>query len=188
MRYYALTLFLIGLSTQAAAEPHAHKAHAHGKAELFVISEDSLLTIQLTADLVDLVGFEHAPKTADETTAIETLHAALSNTEQADQYIALPPDASCTIKSASTKGGYAPREDDQDEDHHGEDHDDHHGDEHMLTAQWVWECSQMKRLKRLEVSLFEQFPAIVHIKANILTDDKQSQSKLSAKNTSLSVQ
>jgi Protein of unknown function (DUF2796) len=61
----ALVLSLSGTSS-ANEEFDQHGAHEHGHLTLNVVVQDSLLSIELESPAANVLGYEHAPRTADE--------------------------------------------------------------------------------------------------------------------------
>ena len=62
------TLVGLALSTTAFAEEgfRQHEAHVHGHVELNIAQDGKELLMEITAPGADVVGFEHAPKTAEQ--------------------------------------------------------------------------------------------------------------------------
>lgn len=80
----------------AAAETPQGQPHVHGKATLSLVIEEKSLTIEFTAPLHDLAGFEHAPKTAEDKAALARLRQTLGKPQA---IVSLPAGAGCTTRS-----------------------------------------------------------------------------------------
>jgi len=66
------------LSPIAAAEP----PHEHGTATLDVVLDGNRLLLELEGPLDNLVGFEHAPRSDIERSALRTMESSLRATER----------------------------------------------------------------------------------------------------------
>lgn len=78
----ALSFALLPLATQAGEHAHdEHHAdtgkHAHGVGELDVALEDSTLELELRSPAANLLGFEHAPRNAQEQARIAAVQQQL---------------------------------------------------------------------------------------------------------------
>jgi hypothetical protein len=159
------------LAALAAATPAiAGPGHTHGRADLAIIGDGHALVIELRADLLDLVGFEHAPRTEAERTALASLRERMT--------AGAPPfrpseRAGCAVEDAAVTGG--PGSDATAEGGH---------DDHILTVTWTWRCAAPDRLAEIETSLFTEFPAITRVDAVILTDAGQTAAALTAQRPS----
>ncbi len=118
----------------------AHDVHVHGTWEMFAALDDAQLSVTLKGPLVDVLGFERAPKTDEERTSVARLKEQLKAPElmlatderarctlSAPEAVLLPEDFSPEITKASDD-----HEDDHDDHHHDEDHHDadHHDEDH----------------------------------------------------------
>ncbi|ADM10472.1 hypothetical protein PB2503_12149 [Parvularcula bermudensis HTCC2503] len=183
MRPIFLFISSLALASHAHAGSDPHHAHNHGHAELAVISQGQELVLELRADLADLVGAERAPTTPEEAAALRALHGDFRTGEPPFH---LSDRANCVPQSATSEGGYAHliMLDDADGAAGDEQSDEAH-DEHMVTARWTWDCAHPDRLQRIDVTMFERFPAVVEIEVVVLTDDAQMGDKLAPKNAIL---
>ena len=76
MRAFALSI-LMAAGLASASPVHADAAHEHGVAVLRVVSEGATLMIEFVSPLDNLVGFEHAPRTDAQRTALRAAQARL---------------------------------------------------------------------------------------------------------------
>ncbi|MEZ8119383.1 DUF2796 domain-containing protein [Vibrio splendidus] len=111
----------------ANEEFRSHEAHVHGKVEVNIAQDGQELLVEVTAPGADVVGFEHAPETAEQKKVFEQAIAQLNKPEELFGF----NNASCTLKFKSVTNTL---EDDHD-DHEGHDHaegehDDHEGHDH----------------------------------------------------------
>ncbi len=134
-RPFLTALYLPSLCLTAPMSAVAAPAHNHGEGQLAIVLEGETLTIELVADLMDLVGFEHAPKTKAQRAAITALHTRF---ETGAPLFALSSQAGCALQTAATEGGFKaqsdPVEDDhadhEDDEHDHDDHENNHGHDH----------------------------------------------------------
>ncbi len=176
-------LALLGAPVLHAEGPiqREHGAHVHGVAALNVAIEDRSIAIEWISPAMNLVGFEHAPRTESEHQA---LHAARQQLEAGDDLFEFPQAAGCRLIRAVVEGDQwqdPPSEsttDPADTPEHGHEHEhghDHgHGHEHGhghahnhqpaddhadVQAMYVFECADMTALQRIDITVFTPFPA-----------------------------
>ncbi|MBE8563677.1 zinc uptake protein ZrgA [Vibrio sp. OPT20] len=117
----------VSTNVLANEEFRSHEAHVHGKVEVNIAQDGQELLVEVTAPGADVVGFEHAPETAEQKKVFEQAIAQLNKPEELFGF----NNASCTLKFKSVTNTL---EDDHD-DHEGHDHaegehDDHEGHYH----------------------------------------------------------
>ncbi|MDW5417062.1 DUF2796 domain-containing protein [Iodobacter sp. CM08] len=147
-------LLSLGLSNIAAA----HGAHVHGVAEIDVAIEGKQLLITLESPADNLLGFEHAPKTAAEKATFKKVSEQLQNA--ASLFV---PDAAAQCKAATPvvkmpdfgKGG--------------------HSD---IDAEYRFECTTPPN--NISLTLWKNFAGFKTINANLATAQGQKQLKLKA--------
>ena len=115
------------VTTSAHAEEfRKHDAHVHGVVELNIAQDGDELLMEIHAPGADVVGFESAPKNAEQK---KQLANALSVLNQADKVMTLSSAAQC--KPTFTEVRHTLGEDDGHDDHDKHDHDKHdHHDDH----------------------------------------------------------
>ncbi|WP_133149478.1 ZrgA family zinc uptake protein, partial [Vibrio splendidus] len=122
----------VSTNVLANEEFRSHEAHVHGKVEVNIAQDGQELLVEVTAPGADVVGFEHAPETAEQKKVFEQAIAQLNKPEELFGF----NNASCTLKFKSVTNTL---EDDHD-DHAGHDHaegehDDHEGHDHADHAE-----------------------------------------------------
>ncbi len=189
----------------AEEEFRQHEAHVHGHVELNIAQDAQDLLIEINAPGADVVGFEHAPQ-SDEESAV--LKKAVEILNHADSVFELSSSAECHLELAEVKHSLGDEHDehDHDEDHdeaHDHDHDtaDHH-DEHeehgehqdhedhqhgSFTVQYTYHCDNIAELNSIETQWFNLFPSTKEIDVNLLTDKTQSASELKPNKTRISL-
>ncbi len=157
------TLFLVAIPIPSYAEEHAQdhhehhghgnedlEAHVHGIAELFVILEAKTLNIELHSPAMNIVGFEHPPRTKEQISRISQAKALLSNGEKLFQFQA----GQCNIIKTHIDFGKLHIE----KKHH---HDHHEEDQHSnIEASYQYQCEQPKELRGLSTNMLNQFPGV----------------------------
>ncbi|MDN2661436.1 DUF2796 domain-containing protein [Neptunomonas sp. CHC150] len=121
-------LAILGVAVSAGAV--AGEAHEHGKVALTLAIEAGNVEVSWRSPAVNLVGFEHQPKTPEEKQKVEQ---TLLNLKQGYEQIVLPESALCLLKEAdidTTLAAHTEGHDHDDHDHDHEEHDDHDHDEH----------------------------------------------------------
>lgn len=132
------------VAASAAAQPASHR---HGVAELKVAVDGRTLVVDYEAPLDDLIGFEHAPRTAAQRRALADAQATLRDF---GRLFVLPAVAGCTVREVTvaspwTDAGAPPAA-----------HDDHaHG---ALRASYVLDCARPEQLRELRLAVFGAFP------------------------------
>ena len=141
---FVAAVLLLGAQGPTFAAQHAH---VHGLAKLQVAVDGPTLTLVLSSPLDNLLGFEHAPRTAKEKAAAADLTARLGKPET---LLVPSPAAGCTVASAKvdapTLEGHsaaksaargttaAPA--------HSEKAGHDHGEHSDVTAEYVFRCQR----------------------------------------------
>jgi hypothetical protein len=156
----------------AAFGAHAGQAHVHGVAVLDVAVDGERLTLEFTSPLDNLVGFERAPRTDKEKAraaqAIEQLRKpeALFAPSTAARCKAGPVNIDAPALDAPGKASK---------------------DEHAsLSATVEFRCEQPQNLNGLHVMLFDAFPNVKRIDAQVAGAKKQRAARLTSSNRTLS--
>jgi hypothetical protein len=88
----------LGLAIPAPAQSPG--AHVHGRAVLEIAVDGGVVQLDLHSPLDNLLGFEHAPRTAQERRAVQAMAAKL---HQADSLFVFTPSARCQLESTYLK-------------------------------------------------------------------------------------
>jgi len=177
-----------------------HGAHDHGHATLNIVQEGKNIELMLESPAANIVGFEHAPKNAEEEQLVDN---ALEALKKGTQLFAFSPSAQCTQTGVEIESELAEHSDHEDEheesghDAHEDKHDDEHEesdhnaheDEHEghsdFAIHYQFACNNPSSLASLEVQFFKQFPLTEEIDAQIVTDKRQFAAELSAQQPSI---
>lgn len=136
----------------------AAKAHQHGAATLSVAVEGNAVELEFESPLENLVGFEHAPRNEKERQAMQAMKQRFAE----PQSLFMPsPAAGCRANPARLD---LPRAGS------GE-----HADVHVTLA---FECKTPAALRSLEVRLFEAFPRLQRVKAQVAAPGRQTGAEL----------
>lgn len=162
-----MTLFACLLALPA----HAGEAHVHGHASLGVAIEGQEVTIELDSPADNLLGFEHAPKSAAEQKRAGEVLALISKPEK---LFRLNPEAKC---SASMPAIEAPLL-------LGRPASGEHSD---ISATFGFRCAKPAALSRLDVLLFDIFPGLGQIKLQLAGPAGQRGQTLSKTQRSVSL-
>lgn len=178
----ALPFTLLPLAA-AQAHDHSHEhhdhqhgslgAHEHGVASLNAALDGQVLELQLDSPAMNLVGFEHAAKSAADKAKVAAARAEL---EQPVQLFALAAGGCKTseVKLQSPLFG-----DDKHEHEHAE-HDHQHESEHSdIQAHYRFDCSKANDLQQLDLSeVFKRFPATEKIQVQLIGPSGQQGAEL----------
>ncbi|WP_067561394.1 DUF2796 domain-containing protein [Halofilum ochraceum] len=151
----------------SAAETREHGAHVHGTARLDIAFVGGELALDLYSPAMNIVGFEHEPGNNAQR---EQLEDALSTLRDAGRVFSVTDAAGCrTVLSQANRVSEHGHEE-------HEEHEEHAGSESAhseIQARYRYECSAPAALERIQVRLFELFPATESIRVQMLTDTAQ---------------
>jgi hypothetical protein len=154
-----------GALAQSSSGAVPQHAHVHGLARLGVAVQGRTVTLSLESPLDNLIGFEHAPRSAPERTAVAALQATMQAPRELFRFNA---EAACSLVKAeadsalfaASPAGPASSE---------------HAD---LDASFEYACAQPARLATLDVGLFKVYPRLRKLSVEVATDKGQSKQDL----------
>jgi Protein of unknown function (DUF2796) len=163
-------LFLSSVTLSLPAQAQG-KAHAHGAVALNIAIEAQSIKIEMTSPLDNLVGFERAPRTAQERQRVAGMAAQLRS---ADKLFQLPPSATCQLTnvelSAPVVGlnadGAQPSPSAADSGHSD------------LDAVFAFTCAQAAQATHLDIGLFSAFKGIQRVDVQLVSPKGQRQQTL----------
>ncbi|OEF63884.1 hypothetical protein OAA_12240 [Vibrio cyclitrophicus 1F175] len=185
----------VSTNVLANEEFRSHEAHVHGKVEVNIAQDGQELLVEVTAPGADVVGFEHAPKTAEQKALFEQAIAQLNKPEELFGF----NNTSCTLKFKSVTNTLEGDHDDHEghdhaehdhDDHEGHDHAEHEGHDHSegghgeFTAEYHYQCSDIANLNTVNTQWFSKFSNTKSMTVNLLTDSVQTQEVLNAERVS----
>ena len=145
---------------------HDHHAHVHGVAKLEVAVEGAGINLHLESPLEGVLGFEHAPGNDKERAIVAQMRKAMAN---GGALFAPTSAAQCKFVDGKLE---APSLDAKHAEHEA------HGD---LDADFRFTCAEPAKLTGMEVRLFEVFPKMRRIDAQVVSGRGQKASRLSSK-------
>ena len=177
MRYLkstALVLLASTISVSSLAQEHRqHGAHEHGIGRLNLAQDGADIHIELESPAANIVGFEHAPSTdADR----EALAKAIARLRAGDRLFRFSEEAACRLTLSRVDTPLINNDGSKLHDGHesqGETHAD-------ITAEYRFTCARPGKLKHVDVTLFQAFPATEHLEVQIVTGSRQSRARLTA--------
>ena len=185
----ASTLLLLALTSMPV---HAAGAHVHGVATLQVAVDANRLTLDFYSPLDNLVGFEHAPRNDKQRAAVRRMVEQLHKPELTFVPTA---EANCTRNSVNLESPAIPRSllaadglaqpTAPEPSGRGPEKSSKKGakDQHAgLSAEIVFRCERPEKLSGLEVKMFDAFPKLTRVDAQVVTARKQAAAKLTTRN------
>jgi len=164
-------------ATPLAAQEFKQEAkHVHGQVTLNLALENDVLSVEMEAPAINVVGFERAPRDAAEQKVVRDAAAWLS---AGRALLGVPAAAGCRRVEASVeapnwsdaKGKDAGKHD------HDHDHDHEHGDEEHAHADYLatasYKCSNPAALAWVEVWALRQLRDVTEVTVNVVTNDVQ---------------
>lgn len=209
LRIAAATMALTG--TAVAEETRSAGAHEHGHGTFRMVIDGERALIELTAPAFDIVGFEHAPATAAQRTAIAEAAATLG---RPDRLFAMPEAAGCVVGRiavafgavAAGGGDHDGHDDDDHADHADDDHaehddegQDHAEDDHAdhagaggghseVRAAYTLACADPAALDRIDFAYFDAFAGAEELDVVVLSDAGQAAGEVSRGGTTFAVE
>jgi hypothetical protein len=155
-RAAALALITL-MSAVTATQAHAQaQRHQHGASTVEISLDGNMLLVAWESPLSDLIGFEHAPRSAGEKSHAAQLLATL----QSPSALLTPnPEAQCRVTKVTTQ---APNLMQTEHAH------DAHGAHSDLDYAVSYHCTQPKALAQLRVHAFQTWPAIKAMEASLV--------------------
>lgn len=164
-------------ATPLAAQEFKQEAkHVHGEVTLNLALENDLLSVEMEAPAINVVGFERAPRDAAEEKVVRDAAAWLS---AGRALLGVPAAAGCRRVDATVeapKWGDAKGKDAGNHDH-DHDHDHEHGDDEHAHADYLatasYKCSNPAALAWIEVWALRQLRDVTEVTVNVVTPEVQ---------------
>ena len=173
-------LFITG-STNIAAQ--STEAHVHGNAELNLVLMGQQLQVEFVSPAANLLGFERAPITHEESIALNEVIEQL----QQGGWLIGDDLATCQL---SVEAFEAPVYDGQEHDHDAEqNHDAEHvsGAHSDFRVQYLYDC-QTTPAKQLQILAFDQYSGIETLTVQWIADQQQGYVQLNRENSLLNLE
>jgi hypothetical protein len=167
----ALGLTCVAGSPAIADEFRSRGVHEHGSATVDIAIQDATLDIALHSPAINVIGFEHAPRSAEEKTALAQANRVFGSPQG---LFLISPSAACTSTSVTLIP--ITYEHDGDDGKPNAQHADYE-------VSYRFHCAHADQLGWIEIRLFEQMKGMRKIVANVVTPAVQAQSLLTPENT-----
>lgn len=169
-----LAAFAVALAASGSASASETGAHVHGTAMMQLAADGNTLEIEFISPLDNLLGFEHAPRNDKERQAVQAMSekfrkpASLFVPTAAARCTSSPAQLTSPVTNAASKPP-------------GKDSD--HAE---LEAVITFRCDSPSALKEIDVRLFEAFPQLHRVQAQVIGPRGQSAATLTPKRRVLS--
>jgi len=167
----ALALVCAAGSPAMAGEFRSRGVHEHGSATVDIAVQDATLDIALHSPAINVVGFEHAPRSADEKSALAQANRVFTSPKE---LFSMPAAAACASVSVTLMP--ITYEHDGGDDKPNSPHADY-------DVSYRFHCAHPDKLGWIDVKFFEQLKGMRKIVANVVTPALQAQSLLTPDNT-----
>jgi len=147
-----IQIIILSLLQAVATSSTAHEAHVHGSATVLLAQDGNRLTLEFDSPLDNLLGFEHAPRTDKQKQAAKAL---LDLMQKPDTLLKPNADADCQLVSVKVNAPVLQAT--------ATGKDEHAN----LHAGYEYSCTKVAALKSLHLSLFDAFPAIHKVDAQV---------------------
>jgi len=194
------TLFVLLFINPTQAEKHhdeghdeshnsSSEAHVHGIAELLIVLDEQELQVELHSPSINLLGFEHQAKNAEQEAKIERMKVTLANADELFQF----NSGACQLNDQKIDLGHLVAEDSThgkehaEEEIHDEDHSEnkHHEEEHLtedhddlkshsdIEAEYRYNCKNADKIHSLETTISNEFPSIESLEVQWIINGRQ---------------
>jgi hypothetical protein len=168
----ALGLSVVALPQNALTQHRQLGAHEHGRGTLNIAIEGSQVSMELEAPGADIVGFEHAARTARQKTQVEQAKKQLLAPQALFKF---PDAAGCVVAAASVDiegdeheheapGGGQKKADDVAEER---SHSNFHG-------QYAFTCNAPAGITTVDFGYFRAFAGAQKLEVNVITSKGQT--------------
>ena len=145
-----------------------HHAHEHGKVTLNVAIDTSTFLVELDAPAVNVVGFEHAPRTAGERAAAQQASQLI---QAGRGLFGFPPAAECRFsRTEFTEPHWESAAQAEAEEHGKENGSELHAD---YEARFTYRCEHPRALAWFEPWLLARLLNVTEARINLITPTGQ---------------
>lgn len=171
--YLLLTTALALNALPALSTSKSLGAHVHGAASLDIAIDSSLVTLNFSGPLDNLIGFENIPQTDQQKAKVSAMQDRLKKPGPLFYFTKAAQCRVQSVKLTSIVLGNPPAA--------GED--EGHAD---VDAEYVYDCAQMKSLQSIKIMLFDFYPNLQKIKVAVVSGRGQTATELSAEKRMIS--
>ncbi len=177
--FFAAGLAFVAGAALAQQERREVAAHVHGRSVLRIAIEGAQIAMDFDAPGLDVVGFEHTPRTAEETKAVDDAKATLA------QPLALfdfGRDAGCVVKSAMVDFLIEEHHDAQDQAHAdttaaaagGTDQPEAITNHTGFEGSYELACANTAAIRELKLGFLERFANAMVVEVQLVTPKGQT--------------
>lgn len=166
----ALTILVSGMSQADTEGFEQRDAHVHGAIVVNIAVDEGRLTIGVEAPAINVVGYEHAPRTDADRKALADAQAWLRSGRG---IVGVPAAAACRLQRVKLEQPDWTA--DTDHKHAGHDHDhDDDGAHSDFDAQFVYDCAAAEQLEYVDLWLLKRLPGTEKATVNIVAAELQT--------------
>lgn len=175
----------LGLFAISIAEANSKKnlaPHVHGEGQLRFVAESEKGEIELSIQIpaIQVLGFEHKPKTAEEKKTHTEAHLKLKDHKQVFSIVSTKKGkADCVFNHAVLKSPYMGDHD------HGHLHHAHDHADYELT--YRMKCRDIKAVQSFQVVAFQNLKGLTKLKVEGLVDGRAVTKELTAADSNIPV-
>jgi Protein of unknown function (DUF2796) len=166
----AFGLACVASSPAIADEFRSRGVHEHGSATVDIAIQDSTLEIALHSPAINVVGFEHAPRSVEEKTALAQANRVFGSPQG---LFLTPASAACTSTSVTLVP--ITYEHDGDDGKPNAPHADY-------DVSYRFHCAHADRLGWIDINVFEQMKGMRKIVAHVVAPALQAEFLLAPDN------
>ncbi|MBC6402735.1 MAG: DUF2796 domain-containing protein [Hyphomonadaceae bacterium] len=167
--------------TREGGDVRSAGRHVHGVANLALVLEGETVTVELESPAFNILGFEHAPETDAQKTAVRDAEVLL---REPGKLIMFNSEAGCVARTPESPfelhtlwEGHDGKDHGHDghhaDDHAGDEHDDHKDEHTSVMLSYEFSCSAPDNLREVDLAVFETFPNFTEIGVVFLGPDSQ---------------
>jgi hypothetical protein len=170
------SILVIAIGVAAAAPSYAHEEHrelgphVHGHGTLNIAVDNTRVSIELESPGMDIVGFEHAAKSAEQKAAVAKAQQQLGDPLS---LFKLPAAAECKLADAKIAIEAEDKHDHDSADKDGHDHEDH-GGHNAFHVTYAIDCAKPENLTSITFDYFKAFAGAKELDVSVVTDKAQN--------------
>ncbi|WP_415811835.1 DUF2796 domain-containing protein [Litorimonas haliclonae] len=167
-------------------------SHTHGDANLAVVVEGNVVTIELDSPLYNILGFENVPDTDLQKSIVSQAETQL---RQGSKLFTFNDEARCQVGSENQsvqlfdENNGDEHDDHRDDHNHAEDEEHSHSEGHEesthkdLILRYEFECQTPSKISNISVNLFDYFEQLSELNVTFLGPTTQQQMTLNHRHT-----
>ena len=179
-------LFFLYAPSVLYAEHRQHGAHVHGAGELLIVLEGNKLELSFRIPGMDVIGFEHAPRTKEQKASIEATKVHL---RKGDQLFDLTGTPECKLRRSSALFALTTHDHEHEDDEQREDHEEtakqDQGEANAQHAEFhvkhKYECAKPEALEAIVFKIFDDYASIEKVNTAFVINSEQSFATLTVK-------